>query len=204
MSTRTKGGYHQATKWYIENDDDEDLDYHEDEVFDANPAAANCSRHSLETEDSSSDGEEAAAGRDDSDSRFLPRLFHSTPTLSKRKFTATTEKNHGNDHFRSRAPTNEKLEKYKFMLVNIEPDADILDPGVFALMEDSYMGFDFNDYPSEVICPFPNACDCEGMQELRSCLDYYRPESRSIFTYNLAVLSDFGKLKRKCLTNFFS
>ena len=61
---------------------------------------------------------------------------------------------------RPRAPTNEKLEKYKFMLINIEPDADILDPGTFAFEmqehEDglsSYLGFEFNDYPAEVLCP---------------------------------------------------
>ena len=57
---------------------------------------------------------------------------------------------------RPRAPTNEKLERYKFMLINIEPDADVLDPGTFGLMEDSYLGFEFNDYPAEVLCPFPN------------------------------------------------
>lgn len=41
------------------------------------------------------------------------------------------------------------------MLINIEPDADIVDPGTFALMQESYLGFDFNDYPAEVLCPFP-------------------------------------------------
>merc|ERR1711997_1036466 len=73
----------------------------------------------------------------------MSKLFHSTPTLGRK------------DYFRPRAPTNEKLEKYKFMLINIEPDADILDPGTFALVddeeEDSYLGFEFNDYPSEVL-----------------------------------------------------
>lgn len=46
------------------------------------------------------------------------------------------------------------------MLINIEPDADILDPGTFAFEmqehEDglsSYLGFEFNDYPAEVLCP---------------------------------------------------
>ena len=46
------------------------------------------------------------------------------------------------------------------MLINIEPDADILDPGTFPFEmqehEDglsSYLGFEFNDYPAEVLCP---------------------------------------------------
>ena len=147
MTSRTKGGF-PATKWYIENEDEEDLDYVFDASSAANPSAANCSRNSLETEEDSS-----SSGEDVEDSRF--GLFRS----SKRKFA-------GNTDFRPRAPTNEKLEKYKFMLVNIEQDADIVDPGVFALMDDSYMGFSFTDYPSEVICPFPNSCDCEGMHEI--------------------------------------
>ena len=36
----------------------------------------------------------------------------------------------------------------------LEPDTDILDPGTFALVddeEDTYLGFEFNDYPSEIL-----------------------------------------------------
>ena len=48
--------------------------------------------------------------------------------------------------------------------VNIEQDEDILDPGTFGLMEDSYLGFEFNDYPSEVLCPNPTQAQpqCQG------------------------------------------
>merc|ERR1712223_2045309 len=87
----------------------------------------------------------------------MAKLFQ--PSKSSTKPRSSPQQPHqplgGSDGLRPRAPTNEKLEKYKFMLINIEPDADILDPGTFALEddeeEDSYLGFEFNDYPSEVL-----------------------------------------------------
>jgi len=44
--------------------------------------------------------------------------------------------------------TNEKLEKFKFLLVNLEDDAEVLDPGDFGVSGD-YVGCHFNDYPDE-------------------------------------------------------
>lgn len=128
-------------KWY------EDVDYYDDEEiekYNRQIMSNKNSRNSLETEDEDSDIE---TSQDFNDSG---KLFTSaTPTF-----------------VRPRAPTNEKLEKYKFMLINIEPDAEIVDPGTFALMQDSYLGFDFNDYPAEVLCPFPQKTppsEAEGM-----------------------------------------
>ena len=115
------------------------------------------SRHSLETDEDISTDEEienrpsrSASTATEStesvvvpDGRLINKLFHSTPSLTKKEY------------IRPRAETNDKLEKYKFMLINIEPDADILDPGTFGLdideEEDSYLSFEFNDYPSEVL-----------------------------------------------------
>ena len=45
---------------------------------------------------------------------------------------------------------NEKLEKFKFMLVNIEEDKDLLDPGSFGLESGDYVPCQFDDYPEEV------------------------------------------------------
>ncbi len=101
------------------------------------------------------------------DGRFLSKLFHSTPTLNRRN----KEKIPGGNRsqIRPRAPTNENLEKYKFLLVNIEPDADILNPGTFPLQfedggdeNNSYIGFDFNDYPAEVFCQPEESSPKEG------------------------------------------
>lgn len=117
-------------KWY------EDVDYYDDEEiekFNRQVISNKNSRNSLETDEDDDSDLEATEHQDLNDS-------------GNKVFT---------NYIRPRAPTNEKLEKYKFMLINIEPDAEIVDPGTFALMQDSYLGFDFNDYPAEVLCPFP-------------------------------------------------
>ena len=138
MTSRSKGV--SKTQWY-------DRSQHQD------PNRLN-SRHSLETdEDISTDSDDDVFHQENSSDHhdgLMNKLFSSTPTLSK-----NSKKTEQENNIRARAPTNEKLEKYKFMLINIEPDADILDPGTFALVddeeEDSYLGFEFNDYPSEVL-----------------------------------------------------
>jgi hypothetical protein len=48
--------------------------------------------------------------------------------------------------------TNEKLEKFKFLLVNIEEDADMLDTGEFGVTGD-YVSCALDDYPDEVLFP---------------------------------------------------
>lgn len=148
----------QTTKWY------EEIDYYDDEEieeFNRETSTAKNSRHSLETDEEESEHEiedqhqeeeeedllvEAAEAADEADG-VMAKLFH--PTRSPPQPQPQPH--------RPRAPTSEKLEKYKFMLINIEPDADVLDPGTFALMQEqdssSYLGFEFNDYPAEVLCP---------------------------------------------------
>ena len=80
------------------------------------------SRHSLETDEEISTDEEVfenvqdventdGLGEGRSGGRLINKLFHSTPSLAKKEYAAAT--------VRPRAPTNEKLEKYKFMLINI-------------------------------------------------------------------------------------
>ena len=204
MTSRSKGV--SKTQWY-------DQRSHHDRQ---DPNRLN-SRHSLETdEDISTDSDDdifaghqqensSSVSVSDHHDGLMNKLFHSTPTLSKnsKKYEQQqqVEDENENSNFRGRAPTNEKLEKYKFMLINIEPDADILDPGTFALAvdgdeeEDSYLGFEFNDYPSEVlyssyqhhpIPPHPSAacaalsgnfcfcflffCCCSSIQKLSLCL----------------------------------
>ena len=157
MTSRSKGV--SKTQWYDRNRHD-----------DQDPNRLN-SRHSLETdEDISTDSDDDNIFHQEKNSSvqvsdhhvdgLMNKLFHSTPTLSKnsKKSSELQQQDYENNtsnFIRGRAPTNEKLEKYKFMLINIEPDADILDPGTFALVddeeEDSYLGFEFNDYPSEVL-----------------------------------------------------
>ena len=154
MTSRSKGV--SKTQWYDRNRHD-----------DQDPNRLN-SRHSLETdEDISTDSDDENIFHQEKNSSvqvsdhhvdgLMNKLFHSTPTLSKnsKKSSEQQLQDYENNTIRGRAPTNEKLEKYKFMLINIEPDADILDPGTFALVddeeEDSYLGFEFNDYPSEVL-----------------------------------------------------
>ena len=44
--------------------------------------------------------------------------------------------------------TNEKLEKFKFLLVNLEDDEEVLDPGEFGVSGD-YVDCHFDDYPDE-------------------------------------------------------
>lgn len=152
MTSRSKGV--SKTQWY-------DRSHHHQD-----PNRLN-SRHSLETdEDISTDSDDDIFHQENSsvhdadhhDGNVMNKLFHSTPTLSKNSMNKKSEDQQveeNSNNFRARVPTNEKLEKYKFMLINIEPDADILDPGTFALVddeeEDSYLGFEFNDYPSEVL-----------------------------------------------------
>ena len=144
MTMRSKKGI-SSTKWY-HNQDQETNEF-------------NKSRNSSETDDSEEseifNSEEDLEHVDQNDSGLMSKLFHSTPTLKRKNedFKPYTS--------RPRAPTNDKLEKYKFLLINIEQDEDILDPGTFGLMEDSYLGFEFNDYPSEVLCPNPT--QCQGM-----------------------------------------
>ena len=155
MTSRSKGV--SKTQWYDRNRHD-----------DQDPNRLN-SRHSLETdEDISTDSDDENIFHQEKNSSvqvsdhhvdgLMNKLFHSTPTLSKNSKKSSEQQqlqDYENNTIRGRAPTNEKLEKYKFMLINIEPDADILDPGTFALVddeeEDSYLGFEFNDYPSEVL-----------------------------------------------------
>ena len=157
MTSRSKGV--SKTQWYDRNRHD-----------DQDPNRLN-SRHSLETdEDISTDSDDDNIFHQEKNSSvqvsdhhvdgLMNKLFHSTPTLSKNSKKSSElqlqdYENNTSNFIRGRAPTNEKLEKYKFMLINIEPDADILDPGTFALVddeeEDSYLGFEFNDYPSEVL-----------------------------------------------------
>ena len=78
------------------------------------------SRHSLETDEEISTDEEVFENIQDVEnpdglgegrSGLINKLFHSTPSLAKKEYAAAT--------VRPRAPTNEKLEKYKFMLINI-------------------------------------------------------------------------------------
>lgn len=47
---------------------------------------------------------------------------------------------------------NEKLEKFKFMLVNLEEDDDMLDPAEFGIDGD-YIGMEFSDYPEDENAP---------------------------------------------------
>ena len=98
----------------------------------------------------------------------MAKLFH--PTRRSPPSPPHLQPQPQNQPHRPRAPTSEKLEKYKFMLINIEQDPDILDPGTFALMQEStqdsssYMGFEFNDYPAEVLCPpFQPTTQHQGM-----------------------------------------
>ena len=138
MTSRSKKGVSQ-TKWY------------QDEEF-------NKSRNSLETDDND-DSEESYFNSEeeldmDASDGLISKLF---PTKKENNPEAIKP------YIRPRAETNDKLEKYKFMLINIEQDEDILDPGTFGLMEDSYLGFDFNDYPSEVLCPNPTQQQCQGI-----------------------------------------
>merc|ERR1712050_38702 len=150
----------QTTKWY------EEIDYYDDEEieeFNRETSTAKNSRHSLETDEDSSEHEkedliEDAEAADEADG-VMVKLFHPTRRSPSPPPPLPHQPQPQNQPRRPRAPTSEKLEKYKFMLINIEPDADILDPGTFALMHDqdssSYLGFEFNDYPAEVLCqPF--------------------------------------------------
>ena len=143
MTMRSKKGI-SSTKWYHTAEADQETEF-------------NKSRNSLETDDSEeseifNSEEDLENVNDQTDSGLMSKLFHSTPTLKRRNIEEVKP------YTRPRAPTNDKLEKYKFLLINIEQDDDILDPGTFGLMEDSYLGFDFNDYPSEVLCPNPTQC----------------------------------------------
>jgi len=145
----------QTTKWY------EEIDYYDEEEIEFNreTSTAKNSRHSLETDEDSSEHEEKedlieddAEATDEADG-IMGKLFHPSS-----RSPPPHQPQPQNQPHRPRAPTSEKLEKYKFMLINIEDDPDILDPGTFALMQDSqdsssYMGFEFNDYPAEVLCP---------------------------------------------------
>ena len=149
----------QTTKWY------EEIDYYDEEEideFNRETSTAKNSRHSLETDEDSSEHEEKEdliedeAAADEADGIGMGKLFH--PTRRSPPSPPHLQPQPQNQPHRPRAPTSEKLEKYKFMLINIEDDPDILDPGTFALMQDSqdsssYMGFEFNDYPAEVLCP---------------------------------------------------
>ena len=47
--------------------------------------------------------------------------------------------------------SNENLERWKFMLTNIEEDESILDPGTFGVSGDFAQVDDFDDYPVEVL-----------------------------------------------------
>lgn len=141
MTMRSKKGI-SSTKWYHEQENQNEF---------------NKSRNSLETDDSeesifnSEEDLEPNYEIDQTDVGLMSKLFHSTPTLKRKSEDVKP-------YTRPRAPTNDKLEKYKFLLINIEQDSDILDPGTFGLLEDSYLGFEFNDYPSEVLCPNPTQC----------------------------------------------
>ena len=159
-----------TTKWYQDVDDY----YDDDEIEKFNVETSQQqqtknSRNSLETDEevSYSDESEIEFAADDfhdggsgGGAKLMSKLFHSTPSLGRKKQAIRrTRKDSSEENefsFRPRAPTSEKLEKYKFMLVNIEPDEEILDPASFALMQDSYVGFEFNDYPAEVFCPVEN------------------------------------------------
>jgi len=137
MTMRSKKGI-SSTKWYHEQENQNEF---------------NKSRNSLETDDSEESifNSEEDLEIDQTDVGLMSKLFHSTPTLKRKSEDVKP-------YTRPRAPTNDKLEKYKFLLINIEQDSDILDPGTFGLLEDSYLGFEFNDYPSEVLCPNPTQC----------------------------------------------
>jgi len=158
-----------TTKWY------EEIDYYDDDEideFNRETSTAKNSRHSLETDEEESEHEldeqlaEDVKATEETDG-VMAKLFQprSKPTPQQPQ------------PLRPRAPTNEKLEKYKFMLINIEPDADILDPGTFALMHDSqdsssYLGFEFNDYPAEVLYsppPFQSQQEEADSTSISSC-----------------------------------
>ena len=167
-STQTKTT---TTKWY------EEIDYYDDEEIDEfnqrETSTAKNSRHSLETDEDESEHEveehEDVEATTETDG-VMAKLFQPSRSQSTKPRSSPQQPHQplggGGSGLRPRAPTNEKLEKYKFMLINIEPDADILDPGTFALMHDSqdqssYLGFEFNDYPAEVLYspPFQSTQD---------------------------------------------
>jgi len=180
-ATAGSGKTRSTTKWY------EEIDYYDEEEieeFNRETSTAKNSRHSLETDEEESDENEheiedlnmsehehmrleaaEATGRTEADG-IMAKLF-------RPRSPPEPPKQHTPQQPRPRAPTNEKLEKYKFMLINIEPDADIFDPGTFAFEmqehEDglsSYLGFEFNDYPAEVLCPpFPSTNVATALQQ---------------------------------------
>jgi hypothetical protein len=129
-----KSNQKSTTSWYGNTQTVDGLDedyYDEDEIeqFDqkaSKNATKNVknSRHSLETdEDESCSDPESVESVDGFPSggstRFL-KLFHSTPSLNKsNKNLRGINKTAYLPIIRPRAPTNEKLEKYKFLLVNI-------------------------------------------------------------------------------------
>ena len=141
MTFRSKKGV-SNTKWYKDHPEDS-----EDMTF-------NKSRNSLETDDSEESYFNSDEEQDfDATDGFMSKLLGNKNDEEIKPYIRP-----------SGGPTNDKLEKYKFLLVNIEQDEDILDPGTFGLMEDSYLGFEFNDYPSEVLCPNPTQAQpqCQG------------------------------------------
>lgn len=193
MTSRSKGGYDKTTWYYGHYDkkDDDDEYYNDEEImrYDAKRTTKN-SRQSLETdeEESSEEEEEEGSFSDINSSRTpynlsthhdetdgakllssvrgkLPSFFHSSPSLNASRVSRASS---NQSKPIQRVPTNERLEKYKFMLVGIEPD-DSLDPGTFGLdPEDgmSYIGLEFTDYPSEIFCPSPLTVETEVASQL--------------------------------------
>ena len=110
----------QTTKWY------EEIDYYDDEEieeFNRETSTAKNSRHSLETDEDSSEHEkedliEDAEAADEADG-VMAKLFHPTRRSPSPPPPLPHQPQPQNQPHRPRAPTSEKLEKYKFMLINI-------------------------------------------------------------------------------------
>jgi len=92
-----------------------------------------------------------------------PALF---PRLGKAYFAKKEEEEGAQDRstWPKKRADNEKLDKFKFLLVNIEEDEDLLDPATFGVLGE-YKGLDFDDYPPEVLsskCALSDRRDSAG------------------------------------------
>ncbi len=89
---------------------------------------------------------------------------------------------------------NEKLEKFKFLLVNIEEDEDMMEPGEFGVSGD-FARCDFDDYPDQVFAAEVGTSK-DGDVELGSARPWIR---RSFEELDLESVSTRHNSKKRLL-----
>ena len=98
-----------------------------------------------ESDTSTEEQEEETTVADDDRPDGLIRDLASRLKFGKSEEVVEEELDEGPRYVQNRK-TNEKLEKFKFLLVNLEEDEEVLDPGEFGVMGD-YTACHFEDYP---------------------------------------------------------